>query len=240
MSTLIAAIVGSLRPAASSSGPTLIQVVSASSLTLVASLSATLTSVQAGDLIVVEENYSGTAPTWTFNATDSGGNTYSTLLNAIGGGGATDIYTWSASASANVPNLVVTVKVTGHNINGLLTVYQLRGGAVVAANCVNKSLTSIQPAGTNMTSPAFNVSSGGIIIAPASIYISSSSPTFNPITPSAGTYSPDSSLTFSSSVNLYVGHVYGTGAQTGMTITWTPNPTTLGWRGTAVVIPVNP
>lgn len=242
MSALIAAIVGSLQAAPSTpTGVTLVQMATSGTATSSSSIGTTLTSVQAGDLIVVAFDYSGTESTWTFNATDSGGNTYSTLLNVIGGAGATDIYTWSAVAAANVSNLVVSASISGHNISGLLTVYQLRGGTVVAANCVGESLTSIQPAGSTMSSPAFNVSSGGIVIAPAAIYINANTPTFSPITPSAGTYSGDSSLTIAATYHqFYCGNVTGTGAQTGMTITWTPNPTNVGWRGSAVVIPVNP
>lgn len=200
----------------------------------------TLASVKKDDLIVAVLNYNTTQPTWVFNVTDTDNNVYGALASALGGGGARDIYTWSAIAANDVTNLEVDVSIVGHSIAGMFTLYQIRGGKVVASDCVSASYVTLQSQATDLTSPAFNVSDGGFVIAPSAIYISAQSPTFDPILPSAGNYTSDGEDVVDTSNHLYCGNVTGTGAQTGMSITWTHNPASYQWRATCVVIPVNP
>lgn len=200
----------------------------------------TLASVKKDDLIVAVLNYNTSQPTWVFNVTDTDNNVYGALASALGGGGARDIYTWSAIAANDVTNLEVDVSIVGHSIGGMFTLYQIRGGKVVASDCVSARYVTLQSQATDLTSPAFNVADGGFVIAPSAVYISAQSPTFDPILPSAGTYSSDGEYVTDASNHLYCGNVTGTGAQTGMSITWTHNPASYQWRATCVVIPVNP
>jgi len=219
---------------------TLVQVESGTAASTVASLSATLSSVEAGDIIVGVLDYGNTEPTWTFQASD-GSNTYASLISAIGGSGATDIYSFAATAGAPATNLAVVASSPGHVILGLWTVYQYRGAsAPTTADCVTNGWTSLQPADTDPVTPAFALVSGGAVIVASAVYIYGASPTLNPITPSAGSYTNDSALTLSSSSQLYCGNVSGAGAQSAETITFTHNPASDEWRATCIAIPIAP
>lgn len=188
-----------------------------------AGVTVTVPSVQTGDKIVVL--FAGLlASGWSHVCSDNDSNSYTTGTSQFSGSGVRSIAGFVATAAHDVTNLAVKVKEAGsHYIDGLMTVYVLRGaGTVTWANGGYLSNPPNSASKLPEVSSAYDVQNGSAVLLLATAYVSGGTLDTTASAPETLTHDTD---TAASSVPANMWHYLASAAATGQTVDFSISPT---------------